>query len=95
MGVDTNNASAQFLDVYMQGETEAWLAVGFSATRDMVSVCLGCHQRVNVPLESSLREQQFLHRKRFVGQSVRELCLVQVSILISRMARKLWDRALP
>lgn len=38
VGIDNNNVTDEFLDIYMEGETEAWLAVGFSDTRNMVSV---------------------------------------------------------
>lgn len=36
VGIDSNNVTDDFLDVYMTGETEAWLAVGFSDSRSMV-----------------------------------------------------------
>ena len=37
VGVDTNLGNTTYLDVYMEGTAQGWLAVGFSETADMVS----------------------------------------------------------
>ena len=37
VGVDTNLGDTTYLDVYMEGTAQGWLAVGFSETADMVS----------------------------------------------------------
>ncbi len=37
IGIDTNTGDNGFLDIYMEGTAEGWLAVGFSETADMVS----------------------------------------------------------
>ena len=36
VGIDTNVRDEQFLDIYMEAEAQAWVAVGFTATRTMV-----------------------------------------------------------
>ncbi len=36
IGIDTNTGDDGFLDIYMEGTAEGWLAVGFSETADMV-----------------------------------------------------------
>ncbi len=40
IGVDINTGDNGFLDIYMEGTAEGWLAVGFSDTADMVSECV-------------------------------------------------------
>ncbi len=37
IGIDTNTGDNGFLDIYMEGTAEGWVAVGFSETADMVS----------------------------------------------------------
>jgi len=36
IGIDTNTGDNEFLDIYMEGSAEGWIAVGFSETADMV-----------------------------------------------------------
>ncbi len=36
IGIDTNTGDNGFLDIYMEGTAEGWLAVGFSETPNMV-----------------------------------------------------------
>ncbi len=36
IGIDTNTGDSGFLDIYMEGTAEGWLAVGFSETATMV-----------------------------------------------------------
>ncbi len=40
IGIDTNTGDNGFLDIYMEGTAEGWLAVGFSETASMVSASL-------------------------------------------------------
>ena len=37
IGIDTNTGDNGFLDIYMEGTAEGWVAVGFSETPNMVS----------------------------------------------------------
>ncbi len=37
IGIDTNAGDNEFLDIYMEGTAEGWVAVGFSETANMVS----------------------------------------------------------
>ena len=37
VGIDVNAGNGAFLDIYMEGEAQGWVGVGFSETRDMVS----------------------------------------------------------
>ncbi len=37
IGIDTNAGDNGFLDIYMEGTAEGWVAVGFSETPNMVS----------------------------------------------------------
>ncbi len=37
IGIDTNTGDNEFLDIYMEGTAEGWVAVGFSETANMVS----------------------------------------------------------
>ncbi len=37
IGIDTNTGDNGFLDIYMEGTAEGWVAVGFSETANMVS----------------------------------------------------------
>lgn len=36
IGIDTNTGDADFLDIYLEGTAAGWIAVGFSATNNMV-----------------------------------------------------------
>ena len=36
IGIDTNTGDNDFLDIYMEGTAAGWVAVGFSATNNMV-----------------------------------------------------------
>lgn len=36
VGVDTNAGDSNYLDIYLEGEADGWVAVGFSATPTMV-----------------------------------------------------------
>ena len=36
IGIDTNTGDDGFLDIYMEGTAEGWVAVGFSETASMV-----------------------------------------------------------
>ncbi len=36
IGIDTNTGDNGFLDIYMEGTAEGWVAVGFSETASMV-----------------------------------------------------------
>ena len=36
VGIDTNTGNPNFLDIYMEGNAQGWVAVGFSDTRNMV-----------------------------------------------------------
>ena len=38
VGIDTNRGNDEFLNVYMEANAEAWVAVGFSNSANMVSV---------------------------------------------------------
>ena len=40
IGIDTNQGNSDYLDIYMEGSTQGWIAVGFSETASMVSICL-------------------------------------------------------
>ncbi len=47
IGIDTNTGDNGFLDIYMEGTAEGWVAVGFSETANMVSkinkiYCMHC-----------------------------------------------------
>ena len=37
VGIDTNAGNNAYLDVYLEATAQAWVAVGFSTTRSMVS----------------------------------------------------------
>ena len=37
VGVDTNAGDSNYLDIYLEGEADGWVAVGFSSSRSMVS----------------------------------------------------------
>ena len=41
VGVDTNAGNDKYLDIYLEGKAEAWVAVGFALTPHMVSSCGG------------------------------------------------------
>ena len=36
VGIDTNSGNSDFLDIYLEGKADGWVAVGFSATSSMV-----------------------------------------------------------
>ena len=36
VGIDTNTGNPGILDIYMEGEAQGWVAVGFTETRNMV-----------------------------------------------------------
>ena len=38
VGIDTNTGNTGILDIYMEGEAQGWVAVGFTATRNMVRI---------------------------------------------------------
>ena len=38
MGVDTNSGNSSYLDFYLTGEIDGWVAVGFSLTQSMVRI---------------------------------------------------------
>lgn len=37
VGIDTNAGDSNYLDIYLEGEADGWVAVGFSSTPSMVS----------------------------------------------------------
>jgi hypothetical protein len=37
VAIDTNAGDSAFLDIYIEGEAEGWVAVGFTDTPSMVS----------------------------------------------------------
>jgi len=37
VGIDTNAGNPQYLDITLQGNSQGWIAVGFSATQNMVN----------------------------------------------------------
>jgi hypothetical protein len=41
VGIDTNTQDPSFLDFYIQGEAQAWVAVGFSESPNMVGLYWG------------------------------------------------------
>ena len=38
IGIDTNIGNPGVLDIYMEGEAQGWVAVGFTETRSMVRI---------------------------------------------------------
>ena len=40
VGIDTNSGNSGYLDVYLEGQADGWVAVGFSNTSDMVYLTL-------------------------------------------------------
>ena len=36
VGIDTNDGESTYLDIYMEGTAQAWVAVGFSESQNMV-----------------------------------------------------------
>ena len=38
VGIDTNAGNPGFLDIYMEGNAQGWVAVGFSDSRNMVGI---------------------------------------------------------
>ena len=36
VGIDTNTGNSSYLDIYLEGQADGWVAVGFSATSSMV-----------------------------------------------------------
>ena len=47
VGVDTNSGNSGYLDFYLEGEANGWVAVGFSATPSMVSIYIYCPHTVD------------------------------------------------
>ena len=43
IGIDTNTGDDRYIDIYMEGTAEGWVAVGFSDTRNMVSTVKSSH----------------------------------------------------
>ena len=37
VGIGTNTGNSSYLDIYLEGQADGWVAVGFSKTSDMVS----------------------------------------------------------
>ena len=37
VGIDTNSGDPDYVNIYIEGEADGWVAVGFSETRSMVS----------------------------------------------------------
>ena len=37
IGIDTNLGNSDYLDIYMEGDTQGWIAVGFTKSPNMVS----------------------------------------------------------
>ena len=37
VGIDTNAGDSNYLDIYLEGEADGWVAVGFSSSPSMVS----------------------------------------------------------
>lgn len=46
VGIDTNGNNRDYLDVYMEATAEAWVAVGFTKTPDMVCNVYMCAVQV-------------------------------------------------
>ncbi len=46
IGIDTNAGDNGFLDIYMEGTAEGWVAVGFSETANMVSKINNKHKSI-------------------------------------------------
>ncbi len=46
IGIDTNTGDNGFLDIYMEGTAEGWVAVGFSETPNMVSKIIVLYARI-------------------------------------------------
>ena len=38
IGIDTNAGNSDYLDIYMEGTTQGWVAVGFTRTANMVRI---------------------------------------------------------
>jgi hypothetical protein len=65
VGINTNAGNSDFLDIYLEGEADGWVAVGFSATSSMVRsyskkrTIMGCRHAINcklVIIEASYRQ---------------------------------------
>ena len=39
VGIGTNTGNSSYLDIYLEGQADGWVAVGFSKTSNMVSNC--------------------------------------------------------
>ena len=37
VGIDTNAGDSDYLDIYLEGEADGWVAVGFTETANMVN----------------------------------------------------------
>ena len=46
VGIDTNSGNSDFLDIYLEGQADGWVAVGFSATSSMVRLSYTVKKRV-------------------------------------------------
>ena len=40
VGIDTNAGNPDFLDIYLEGVADGWVAVGFTETANMVRQCV-------------------------------------------------------
>ena len=40
MGIDTNAGNSGYLDIYLEGQADGWVAVGFSGSASMVRLLL-------------------------------------------------------
>ena len=40
VGIATNQGNDQYLDFYIEGQSGGWVAVGFSESQNMVSLCV-------------------------------------------------------
>ena len=40
VGIDTNTGNPGFLDIYMEGNAQGWVAVGFSDSPNMVGILI-------------------------------------------------------
>ena len=41
IGIDTNAGNSDYLDIYMEGNSQGWVAVGFSESANMVMNIIG------------------------------------------------------
>ena len=64
IGMEPNEHDATYLDVYMQGEAAAYLAVGFSNTEDMVRILLAYINNGVLLFITNGRQQYSLDKKK-------------------------------